>query len=174
MPDRAKEALFDILGSIFGTPGALPPVVVADLFAGSGSLGLEALSRGASVCYFFERRRQALKALRANVEALDAGGGARIMPVDAWRAPWARVPDGQPIDLLILDPPYRDSRDASSDGKVSRFLAGAAASGRVAPDAIALLHHEKRVDFEADESGGWRRFDARRYGTGAVTFFRRS
>ena len=85
MPDRVKEAVFDILGSLLAAPGLLPPVPVADIFAGSGALGLEAMSRGASVCYFFERHPRALAALRANVQALDVGADARIMPVDAWK-----------------------------------------------------------------------------------------
>ncbi|MCH7814456.1 MAG: RsmD family RNA methyltransferase [Planctomycetes bacterium] len=58
-PDRIKEAVFDILGARWGSPGTVPPLWVADLFAGSGSLGLEAVSRGARGCVFVERDRAA-------------------------------------------------------------------------------------------------------------------
>ncbi|UCG16887.1 MAG: RsmD family RNA methyltransferase [Phycisphaerales bacterium] len=173
MPDRVKEAVFDILGSLLTEPGSLPPVPVADVFAGSGALGLEAMSRGAAVCYFFERHPHVLAVLRANVQALDAGADARIMPVDAWQAPWHCVAREHLVKLLLVDPPFRDSRDASAAGKVGRFLARAAASDRIAADAIALLHHEKCAAYDVDEPAGWRRFDARCYGINALTFFRR-
>jgi 16S rRNA (guanine966-N2)-methyltransferase len=174
MPDRVKEAVFATLGSRLGTPGGLPPLRVADVFSGSGTLGLEALSRGASACYFFERHPRALAALRANIQKLEAGPGARIMPIDAWKDPWSAVDEKDKLAVLFVDPPYRDSRDASSSGKVSRLLAQAVRSGRLAPDAIAVLHHETRVEFVLDADVGWQSFDARRYGSNRITWFHRN
>jgi len=93
--DRAREALFSRLGPVDG-------VQVADLFAGSGALGLEALSRGAASCTFVESGRAPLTALRANLADL-APAGAVVMPA---RLPAALVRLDTPFDLLFLDPPY--------------------------------------------------------------------
>ena len=97
--DRTREALFSMLASRLGSFEGL---VVADLFAGSGAGGLEALSRGAAECVFVERDRAALDAIRANVAALGAGERAVVRGGDALTLPPpARVPD-----LVLLDPPY--------------------------------------------------------------------
>lgn len=174
MPDRVKEAVFDTLGSLLGTPGGLPPLRVADVFSGSGTMGLEALSRGATTCYFFEHHPRALAALRANITALGAGPGARIMPVDAWKDPWSFVDTKDKLAVLFVDPPYRDSRDASATGRVSQLLTQAVRSGRLDAEAIAVLHHETRIQFVLDAEVGWRSFDTRRYGSNMITWFRRN
>jgi 16S rRNA (guanine966-N2)-methyltransferase len=95
--DRVREALFSMLASRLGSFEGLR---VADLFAGSGALGLEALSRGAAHCTFVERDRQALTALTANVAALDAP--ADILPQSAENVPVA----DKAYDLIVMDPPY--------------------------------------------------------------------
>ena len=97
--DRVREALFSILGE--RVAGAR----VLDLFAGSGALGLEALSRGAREVTFVERAPAALKALRANLAAL--GADADVVRADALR--WLRAASGgaRQYDLVLLDPPYR-------------------------------------------------------------------
>ena len=128
MPDRVKQSIFDMLASRYDTPGALPPLLVADVFAGGGSMGLEALSRGAAFCSFFERDRQALEALRGNIAALGAEQVSRIIAGDAWRAsmttPTELVREGilTPAALIFLDPPYRDCEDTTGRGEVRRFL----------------------------------------------------
>jgi 16S rRNA (guanine966-N2)-methyltransferase len=94
--DRAREALFSMLASRLGSFEGLR---VADLFAGSGALGLEALSRGAAHCTFVERDRAALDSIRANIAAF--GAEADIRPGDA-----AKVRLAGPFDLAFLDPPY--------------------------------------------------------------------
>ena len=97
--DRTREALFSMLGSRLGSFEGLR---VADLFAGSGANGLEALSRGAAECVFVERDRAAFDAIRANATALGAGERAVVRCGDATTQPRpARVPD-----LVLLDPPY--------------------------------------------------------------------
>ncbi|MCJ8157651.1 16S rRNA (guanine(966)-N(2))-methyltransferase RsmD [Sphingomonas sp. LaA6.9] len=95
--DRAREALFSMLTSRLGSFEGLR---VADLFAGTGALGLEALSRGAAHCTFVENDRGAIAALKANVDALGAGARAEV------RAQSALTPVGGPFDLVMLDPPY--------------------------------------------------------------------
>lgn len=170
MPDRVKEAVFDILGTYYGCPGALPPLRVADVFAGSGSMGLEALSRGAAWCCFFERNRGALGALRRNIEALGARGAATIVTHDAWRHA-VLAADGRPFDLVLLDPPYRDSEDASEDGIVRRYLGRVGELDENRP--LIVLHHQATVRFEAGATDLWRIVDQRSFGTNTVTFFAR-
>jgi 16S rRNA (guanine966-N2)-methyltransferase len=106
--DRAKETLFNILGARLGLPGELPEIDVLDLFAGTGGLGLEALSRGARSCLFVERDRRALTALRRNIGMLHVESACRVSIENAWTT---RVPSA-PADgygLIFVDPPYKDA-----------------------------------------------------------------
>lgn len=98
--DRMRETLFSMLTSRLGSFAELS---VADLFAGSGALGLEALSRGAATCLFVEQDRAAIDAIRANITALDAGLRTRIEAGSATQLRAATVP----MDLILVDPPYR-------------------------------------------------------------------
>ncbi len=170
MPDRVKEAVFSILGSHYGHPGAMPSLRVADVFAGSGSMGLEALSRGAASCCFFERDRVALDALRQNVRVLGAGALATVVTRDAWRAAVAD-PDERSFELVFLDPPYRDSEDSSESGAVKRYLVRLAEVEDNRP--LVVLHHAAAVRFEMDDMDMWRVSDRRTFGTNAVSFFLR-
>jgi 16S rRNA (guanine966-N2)-methyltransferase len=96
--DRVKETLFAILGE------RVPDARVLDLYAGSGAIGIEALSRGAASADFVEHGRAALDALRANLAKTRLGADARVHATDVDR--FLAVPDGGPWDLAILDPPY--------------------------------------------------------------------
>lgn len=96
--DRTRETLFSMLVSRLGSFDGLR---VADLYAGSGALGLEALSRGAAHATFIENERTALNAIEANIKALDASERVEVRPMSA-----ARLPSAQPFDLLFADPPY--------------------------------------------------------------------
>ena len=95
--DRVREAVFNALGSA----GVLDGALVADLFAGTGAVGIEAISRGAAHCTFVERDRNALRALEENVDTLDLGDRSRIMRSDAMQA--ALTLD---VDIVFADPPY--------------------------------------------------------------------
>jgi 16S rRNA (guanine966-N2)-methyltransferase len=95
--DRVREALFSMLASRLGS---FEDLAVADLFAGSGALGIEALSRGAASCLFVEQDRPALDALRANLAKLGAKGDVRAGSV------MALPPAPKPLDLILMDPPY--------------------------------------------------------------------
>lgn len=97
--DRTRETLFNMLTSRLGSFEGLS---VADLFAGSGALGLEALSRGAGHCLFVEQEKPALDAIRANISALDARTRTTVSAGSATALGPAKVPH----DLLLLDPPY--------------------------------------------------------------------
>ncbi|MEM6586652.1 MAG: 16S rRNA (guanine(966)-N(2))-methyltransferase RsmD [Pseudomonadota bacterium] len=98
--DRTRETLFSMLTSRLGSFEGLS---VADLFAGSGALGLEALSRGAANCLFVEQEREALSAIRANIAAFDARARSRVEAVSVMHLKTRQ----EPLDLILLDPPYR-------------------------------------------------------------------
>jgi len=97
--DRAREGLFSMLASRIGS---FEDLQIADLFAGTGALGLEALSRGAAHCTFVERDRAALDALRRNAERLGAGDRAAISAQAVEHA----APPARPCDIVLIDPPY--------------------------------------------------------------------
>jgi 16S rRNA (guanine966-N2)-methyltransferase len=121
--ERAREALFSMLVELSG-------LRVLDLFAGSGALGIEALSRGAAAATFVERSPQALAALRANVAALGLGERARVVDGDALAA--LRLPGK--YDLIFLDPPYAAAGPLA--GALARGLPGVlAAGGRVVSES---------------------------------------
>lgn len=98
--DRTREAIFNLLAARVRLVG----IEVLDLFAGSGALGLEALSRGASRATFVERAGPALRVLRANVETLGVGDAATLVRADALR--WLDRPAASRFDLILADPPY--------------------------------------------------------------------
>jgi 16S rRNA (guanine966-N2)-methyltransferase len=127
--DRAREALFAMLGDVKGDRAL-------DCFAGSGALGLEALSRGAASCTFVERDRAALDALRANVAALGVGDRAGVRAGDVRRALRADAAAGRQYDLILIDPPYRMLLDVLP--ALDRLLGDIAAPGaRLALESAA-------------------------------------
>lgn len=111
--DRTREALFSMLASRLGS---FEGVAAADLFAGSGALGLEALSRGAATCLFVEQDRAALDALRANVAKL-AAAGADVRAASVLSLGPARAP----LDLVMMDPPYGSGAGSVAADKLARL-----------------------------------------------------
>lgn len=111
--DRTREALFSMLASRLGSFEGL---AVADLFAGSGALGLEALSRGAASCLFVEQDKTALDALKANIAKLGAKG-ADVRPGSVMALGPARAP----LDLILMDPPYGTGAGAVALDKLGRL-----------------------------------------------------
>jgi len=170
MPDRVKEAVFNILGSYYDTPGGLPPLLVADVFAGTGSMGLEALSRGAARCCFFERDHEAIAALWRNIDSLAAGELSAVVCRDGWRHGTSDI-DGKAFDLVFLDPPYADSRDVSERGKVRRYFARF--KELEAKPTLIVLHHPATVHYEAATGDSWSLADHRTFGTSGITIFAR-
>jgi 16S rRNA (guanine966-N2)-methyltransferase len=110
--DRTREALFSMLVSRIGSFEGL---AVADLFAGSGALGLEALSRGAASCLFVEQDKPALDSLRANLAKLGAKGDVRAQSV------LALGPALKPLDLIMMDPPYGTGAGVVAIDKLARL-----------------------------------------------------
>jgi 16S rRNA (guanine966-N2)-methyltransferase len=144
--DRVREAIFNSLGSA----GLLDGALVADLFAGSGAIGIEALSRGAERCVFVERDRSALRALDDNLDALGLNDRAKVLASDALSAA-----AGLDADIVFADPPYDfDSWD--------ELL------GRVSADLVVA---ESGRAVEAPE--GWHLIREKKYGRTRVTFLER-
>jgi len=112
--DRTRETLFAMLTSRLGSFDGL---AVADLFAGSGALGLEALSRGAASCLFVEQDPAAIRALRANIAALRAQGQCEVRAGSATQLGPAKAP----LDLILLDPPYNSGAGAVALDRLARL-----------------------------------------------------
>jgi len=112
--DRTRETLFSMLASRLGSFEGL---AVADLFAGSGALGLEALSRGAESCIFVEQDAPAIRALRQNIAALKAQGQSDVRASSVL----ALGPAKQPLDLILMDPPYGTGAGAVALEKLHRL-----------------------------------------------------
>jgi 16S rRNA (guanine966-N2)-methyltransferase len=160
--DRARQAVFNILEHAPWSPG-LRGLRVIDLFAGSGALGLEALSRGAAFCLFVETEAGARGAIRENVDAFGLFGRSRIHRRDATDLGDKPAADGQPFQLAFLDPPY-------GKGLGETALAGLLSGGWLAPGAVAIL--EKGTGEADPDVRGFERLDARDYGAARVHFLR--
>lgn len=136
--DRVKETLFNVLGHRLALPGQLPGVDTLDLFSGSGSLGIEALSRGARSCTFVERDPEALRCLRHNLRQLALAECCTVLAADAWRL---RLPNPAiPFGLIFVDPPYRDTQDSQ---RVRDLLVHLAAN--LAPDGLIVFRGPERA-----------------------------
>ncbi|MGZ3366103.1 MAG: 16S rRNA (guanine(966)-N(2))-methyltransferase RsmD [Caulobacteraceae bacterium] len=160
--DRAREAVFNILEHAPRAP-PLRGARVLDLFAGSGALGLEALSRGAAFCLFVETDEAARGAIRDNVEALHLFGVTRIHRRDATDLGPRPASAGPPNDLVFLDPPY-----AKGLGEKAMGVLGAEAW--LKPGAVLVF---ERGDGEPDiQPAGYELIDERRYGAAKVLFLR--
>jgi len=141
------------------------------LFAGSGSLGLEAVSRGAATCVFVERDRAALQVLRRNIDTLQADAQARVVAADAWRRSVSGLLGGvEAVGLIFVDPPYADTRDSGPSGRTARLLRRLVCSPCLTEDAVIVLHHERVVRFEAGRTDRWTPVDRREYGSTAISF----
>ena len=160
--DRAREALFNILSHGRLAANGLPfaGAVVLDAFAGTGALGLEALSRGAAEAVFIERDRDALATLRRNIETLDETTRTRIMPGDATRPPRGTAA----CAVAFLDPPYRS-------GLAGPALTALAAAGWLAPEALVVIETAAGEEFPPAE--GFTLLDERVYGAARLAFLRR-
>jgi len=159
--DRLRETIFNILEHAYGDPAA--DARVLDLFAGTGAMGFEALSRGASFCLFVDQGAEARSLMRAAIETLGCGGETRIFRRDATRlglaAPLA------PFSLVFCDPPY-------GRGLAPPALASALEGGFIAEEAIVVVEEAAGEDFGFPD--GLSELDRRSYGDTMVVFGRRS
>lgn len=146
--DKVREAVFNSLSSM----SLVEDAIIVDLYAGSGAMGIEALSRGASRCTFVERDRNALKALRANIEALGLTDRTTVVTSDVF----AWVPAVRNVDLALVDPPY---------------------SFDTWPTLLGMLHAAYAMcesAREVDAPDGWETLRARRYGRTCATLLARA
>lgn len=160
--DRARQAVFNILEHAPWATG-LRDARVIDLFAGSGALGFEALSRGAAFCLFVETDEAARGAIRENVEAMHLFGKTRVHRRDATDLGVKPGADGPAFGLAFLDPPY-------AKGLGETALARLAAGGWLAPGALVVF--ERGADEPALDADGYELLDERKYGAAKVWFLR--
>lgn len=153
--DRVREALFNKLAHAF-KGFRFPGARIVDVFAGTGALGLEALSRGAAQAVFFDRNRDAVELIKSNSAKLGAEDRALIMNADGAHLPRAV----SACDLAFLDPPY-------SEGLIAPALAGLAIQGWLKPGALVSV--ETDAGEVAPDSHGYTLLDRRDYGRTAIT-----
>ncbi len=161
--DRARQAIFNILEHAAWAP-RLEGLRVMDMFAGSGALGFEALSRGASFCLFVETDAEARGVIRQNAEAMDLFGNTRIHRRDATDLGVRPGSAGEAFDLIFLDPPYGRGL---GDQAMSRLIEGQWVAG----GAIAVF--ERGRDEPEPVCEGWATLDQRDYGAARVWFLQR-
>lgn len=159
--DRTREALFNILAhgvEDFELEGAR----VLDLFAGTGALGLEALSRGAAFVMFIEEAASARALIRQNVEAMGATGVSKIWRRDALNL--GKLQGISPFDLVFADPPY-------NKGLGEKALLSTAENAWLSPSALCVVEEAAKAEIEVPS--GFKLLDKRRYGDTQVLFLRR-
>ena len=164
--DRAKQSLFDALSCAV----TIPDAIVLDCFSGTGSLGLECLSRGASRVIFVERDRNALDGLHNNIKALRVEAVSDVLAVDAYHcgaADLAGKLGGQKLELAFIDPPYAHVETPEGRSRVDDLV------GRVtewmAPESLIILRHPTEVSLKA-MTLGTRVVRELQYGSMAITW----
>lgn len=157
--DRLREAVFNILVHAYGDP--VTDARVLDLFAGTGALGIEAVSRGAGFALFVDQDAEARALLRENVAALGLGGTTRIFRRDATRLGPAHPLE--PFSLVFLDPPY-------GKGLAEQALISARDGGWLSADALAIV--EEAVDAAFAAPAGFEEIERRDYDKTQVMFLR--
>jgi 16S rRNA (guanine966-N2)-methyltransferase len=157
--DRLRETIFNILMHAYDDP--VVDAAVIDLFAGTGAMGLEALSRGARKVLFVEEAAQARALIRANVDALGVGGETRVFRRDARRL--GAAPPGEKFNLAFLDPPY--GRHLAEEALI------ALREGHwLAADALLLI--EESLDAGVELPTGYKLLETRGYGSTKIIFAR--
>ncbi len=161
--DRLRETLFNVLTA--GNPEALRDTVWLDLFAGTGAVGIEAISRGAKQTYFVEVADAAAKLIERNLQSLGVASGYKILRDDLSGALWRLQREHVAADVIFLDPPYR-MRDS-----YSQTLTALADSALVWAMSLVIAEHEKKFDPGAD-FGPLRRIRLLVQGDTALSFYR--
>lgn len=157
--DRLRETLFNVLGP--GVAGAL----VADCYAGSGAVGLEALSRGAEWVYFLENHRPATKVIRDNLARLGIESGTEVLPFDVLAGLRELERRGVRLDLVFLDPPYR------AEQEYQRALDWVGQATLLAPEAWVVAEHSRRQAL-SERYGALARIRTLRQGDAVLSFYR--
>ena len=161
--DRLRETLFNVLTA--GNPAALENTIWLDLFAGTGAVGIEALSRGAKQVYFVDLSPAAAALIRSNLESLGAEDTYKIFSDDLPKAFWRLERQHVAADIVFLDPPYRE-QDA-----YSQTLRALAESPVLWAMSLVIAEHDKKFD-PGPEFPPLRRFRKLAQGESALSFYR--
>jgi len=153
-----RETLFNIVAR------DIPEARVLDLFAGSGSVGLEALSRGAAHAVFVEKARPALACLRENIAALGVAGETTVLPYPVERAFAELSRTGESFDIIFLDPPFADAE------AYARTLAAVAGSDLLGPEGTLIAQHDARLPLP-ETVGKLKRFRLQKIGDNALSLY---
>ena len=159
--DRLKETLFNVLAASAKIEGSM----FVDLFAGTGSIGIEALSRGAASVYFAESSRKAAQVIRANLQSLGIESGAQVLESPAADALLFIAGSDRLPDVIFLDPPY------GMRGAYAQILRIIAQKKVLAPSGIVVAEHEKRFDPGSGE-GALQRYRRLDQGDSSLSFYR--
>ncbi|HET8636677.1 MAG TPA: 16S rRNA (guanine(966)-N(2))-methyltransferase RsmD [Acidobacteriaceae bacterium] len=158
--DRLRETLFNVLAP------RIPGAVFLDLYAGSGAVGIEALSRGAAEAIFVENAEPALRAIRANLSSLGIRGGYALESRSVAAALKRLAGSGRAVNLAFLDPPYGESGEYES----TLNLLGGECRNLLAPDAVVVAEHLKKLEV-AEGYGALRRYRVLKQGDSVLSFY---
>ena len=161
--DRLRETLFDVLCA--GNPEALTRSVWLDLYAGTGAVGIEALSRGAAMVYFVESSKAAGDVIAENLKSLGIAGGFKILRAEVRKALTALASSGVAADFVFMDPPYRMREEYAQTLEVIAESTVMRASG------VVIAEHEKRFD-PPEAPGRLMRRRKLSQGDAALSFYR--
>ena len=164
--DRVKTALYNILGA------EVEGAKVLDLFAGTGALGIEALSRGTERCVFVDVSRDSVRVIRQNLEKTRLTERAVVLLCDVFRVMGRLVKLGEKYTLVIVAPPYPMVRDPITRGELEKLVARLAESEWLRPRALIVVQHVAGGIFET-RTAVLRIMDEREYGITKLTFMRK-
>jgi len=162
--DRLRETLFNVLCA--GHPAALAESTWLDLYAGTGAVGIEALSRGAQMVFFVESSKAAAELIAANLKSLGIAHGFQIVKAEAGKALRQLEAAGKVADFVFLDPPYQ------MQDEYAKTLAALAQSKMLRERSMAIAEHEKRFD-PGEAFGELQRHRKLVQGDAALSFYRR-
>jgi 16S rRNA (guanine966-N2)-methyltransferase len=161
--DRLRETLFNVLTA--GNPAALEGTVWVDLYAGTGAVGIEAISRGASMVHFVESSERAVRLISKNLASLGINAGFQILKQDSIRALRALSSNDTVADFVFLDPPYE------LEEAYRQALEMLSKSGSLKHESVVVGEHHKK--FDPGEAFGWlRRYRKLVQGDAALSFYR--
>lgn len=159
---RMRNSLFNILGPY------IPGTVCLDLFAGTGAVGLEALSRGAGFCTFIENNRKCYDVLQQNIDKLRFNDRSQTLFMDAFNV-LEHSPGLKQTNIIFVDPPYKYYTDERIRMKLFRLLDSAAGTGMLAPGGKVIVEHQLK-QFSGAEFERLKLYDTREYGQTVLSF----
>jgi 16S rRNA (guanine966-N2)-methyltransferase len=162
--DRLRETLFNVLCA--GNPAALADVTWADLYAGTGAVGIEALSRGAGMVYFIESSKAGANLITGNLKSLGIVDRFQIVQLDAGKALRQLEEAGRVAEFVFMDPPYALQKE------YAKTLAALSQSKLLCERSVVIAEHEKKFD-PGEDFGELRRYRKLVQGNAALSFYRR-